>query len=100
MQAELERGESASSIVCYMRESGATEEGAYKHVHNLLNETWKKMNKDQITHSPFRKAFVETAINLARISQCTYQYGDAHGAPDSTAKNRIRSVIIEPITLN
>ncbi|RDX75977.1 Tricyclene synthase EBOS, chloroplastic, partial [Mucuna pruriens] len=45
-KAELERGEAANSIVCYMRESGASEEDAYKHIQNLLNETWKKMNKD------------------------------------------------------
>ncbi|KAK7312742.1 hypothetical protein VNO77_36834 [Canavalia gladiata] len=98
-KAELQRGEAASSIVCYMRENGVNEEGAYKHINNLLNETWKKMNKDRVTNSPFPKPFVETAINLARISHCTYQYGDAHGAPDNAAKNRIRSLIIEPIAL-
>jgi len=99
LQAELERGEAASSIVCYMRESGAPEEGAYEHISNLRNETWKKMNKDRVSQSPFPKAFVETAINLGRISECTYQYGDGHGAPDSTAKNRIRSLIIGPIAI-
>ncbi|XP_027908693.1 tricyclene synthase EBOS, chloroplastic-like [Vigna unguiculata] len=98
-KAELERGEAANSIVCYMRENGSSEEGAYKHIHSLLNETWKKMNKDRVSESPFPKAFVETAMNLGRISQCTYQYGDGHGAPDSTAKSRIRSLIIEPIAL-
>ncbi|QCD87890.1 isoprene synthase [Vigna unguiculata] len=98
-KAELERGEAANSMVCYMRESGASEDGAYKHIHSLLNETWKKMNKDRVSESPFPKAFVETAMNLGRISQCTYQYGDGHGAPDSTAKSRIRSLIIEPIAL-
>ena len=82
-----------------MRENGASEEGAYKHIHSLLDETWKKMNTDRVTNSPFSKPFVEAAINLGRISQCTYQYGDAHGAPDSKAKNRIRSLIIEPIAL-
>ncbi|XP_061360067.1 tricyclene synthase EBOS, chloroplastic-like [Gastrolobium bilobum] len=97
--AEIQRGEVASSILCYMREAGVTEEGAYKHMHILLDETWKKMNKDRVTHSPFPKPFVEIAINLARISQCTYQNGDGHGAPDSTANNRIRSLIIEPIAL-
>nr|XP_007132579.1 hypothetical protein PHAVU_011G1068001g [Phaseolus vulgaris]ESW04573.1 hypothetical protein PHAVU_011G1068001g [Phaseolus vulgaris] len=98
-KAELERGEAASSIPCYMRESGASEEGAYKHIFSLLNETWKKMNKDRVSQSPFPKAFVETAINLARNSHCFYQFGDGLGAPDSTAKNRIRSLIIEPIAL-
>ncbi|KAK7404929.1 hypothetical protein VNO78_05989 [Psophocarpus tetragonolobus] len=98
-KAELANGEAASSIVCYMRERGASEESAYKHIRGLLNETWKKMNKDRVSQSPFQKPFVETAMNLGRISQCTYQYGDGHGAPDSTTKNRIQSLIIEPIAI-
>ncbi|XP_027911647.1 tricyclene synthase EBOS, chloroplastic-like [Vigna unguiculata] len=98
-KAELERGEAASSIVCYMRESGASEESAYKHVHSLLNETWKEMNIDRVSQSPFPKVFIERTMNLGRISQCMYQYGDGHGAPNSTANNLIRSLIIEPIAL-
>ncbi|KAI7980749.1 hypothetical protein LOK49_Contig111G00009 [Camellia lanceoleosa] len=98
-KAELERGESANSILCYMKENGVFEQVAQKHISNLIDETWKKMNKDRIIDSPFEKSFVETTINLARISQCMYQHGDGHGSPDSQAKNRVLSVIIEPITL-
>ncbi|CAJ2654923.1 unnamed protein product [Trifolium pratense] len=95
--AELQRGEGANSIICYMNENGVSEEAAYKHIHSLLNETWKKMNKDRVTNSTFSKYFVEIAINLARISHCTYQYGDGHGAPDTIARNRIKALILEPI---
>ncbi|KAI8011439.1 hypothetical protein LOK49_LG06G01511 [Camellia lanceoleosa] len=98
-KAELERGESANSILCYMKENGVSEQVARKHISNLIDETWKKMNKDRVIDSPFEKSFVETTINLARISQCTYQHGDGHGSPDSQAKNRVLSVIIEPIPL-
>ncbi|PON48548.1 Isoprenoid synthase domain containing protein [Parasponia andersonii] len=41
--------------------------------------------------------FVEISINLARIARCTYQRGDAHGAPYSRLKNRVLSLIIDPI---
>lgn len=95
--AELERGEGANSIICYMNENGVSEEVAYKHIQNLLNENWKKMNKDRVINSPSSKYFSETIINLARISHCTYQYGDGHGAPDTLAKNRIKALILEPI---
>ncbi|XP_054810944.1 tricyclene synthase TPS4, chloroplastic-like [Prosopis cineraria] len=67
-KAGLERGEAASSIVCYMRQSGATEEHGYKYVCSLVDETWKKMNKQKGMGSEFSKAFVETAMNLARVS--------------------------------
>ncbi|KAB2634018.1 tricyclene synthase EBOS [Pyrus ussuriensis x Pyrus communis] len=56
-----------------------------------------KLNKDAASASPFTKEFVKAAINLARISQCIYQYGDGHGAPDTRAKNGILSVITDPI---
>ncbi|CAL0333906.1 unnamed protein product [Lupinus luteus] len=98
--SELQRGEVANSIACYMCENRVSYEGAYKHIHSLLDETWKKLNKDRVTYSPFPKPFVEIVINLARMSQCTYLYGDGHGAPDNAAKNRIRSLIIEPIDVS
>ncbi|KAI9094235.1 hypothetical protein K1719_026817 [Acacia pycnantha] len=98
-KAELERGEAASSIVCYKHHSGATEENTHKYVRGLVDETWKNLNKARGIESKFSKAFVETALNLARISHCTYQYGDGHGAPDSTSKNRVRLLIVEPIKL-
>lgn len=81
-----------------MRETGVSEEFARKNIRNLVEETWKKLNKDKTDEdSPFSKPFIETAINLARISECTYQNGDAHGAPDSRSKNRVFSLIIDPI---
>ena len=83
-----------------MNESGVGAEGSHQHIHSLLNETWKKMNTDRLLNSPFPKDFVETSMNLARIAQCTYQYGDGHGAPNSIVWNRVKSLIIEPIVLN
>jgi len=80
-----------------MHESGVSEEVAGKHVSNMINRTWKKMNEERVRNSPFGEGLVVTAINLARIAQCTYQYGDGHGAPDVKAKNRIVLVIIEPV---
>ena len=102
IQAELERGESANSISCYMHQTGVSEESAREHMKILTGESWKKMNKvrEPDYDSPFSKPFMEIAFNLARISQCTYQYGDAHGAPDARSRQRVLSLIIEPIPLN
>ncbi|KAE9456161.1 hypothetical protein C3L33_11937, partial [Rhododendron williamsianum] len=98
-KAELERGESANSILCYMHETGVSKQEARNHISSLIEEAWKKMNKERVAaDSPFEKPFIETAFNLARIAQCTYQNGDGHGVPDNKAKNRVSSVIIEPIT--
>lgn len=56
------------------------------------------MNKERVDDQhPFAQLFVETAFDLARIAQCTYQYGDGHGAPDGRAKKRVLSLVVEPI---
>ncbi|CAK9178940.1 unnamed protein product [Ilex paraguariensis] len=96
---ELQRGETANSILCCMHQNGLSEKLAREHISNLISEAWKKLNKGRVDDSPFSKHYLETAMNLARISQCTYQYGDGHGAPDSRSKNRVLATIIEPIRL-
>ena len=80
-----------------MCETSLSEDFAREHISNLTDKTWKKMNKDRFSDSPFEEPFLETTINLARISHCTYQHGDGHGAPDSRSKDRVLSLIIEPI---
>ncbi|CAK7355346.1 unnamed protein product [Dovyalis caffra] len=98
--AELARGETANSISCFMHETGVSEAEAREHLHKLIQKAWKNMNKCQIDNeTPFPRRFVRTATNLARIAHCTYQHGDGHGAPDSRSKNRVSSLIIEPISL-
>ncbi|KAE8692736.1 Isoprene synthase [Hibiscus syriacus] len=97
---ELERGESANSIACYMKETGCSEAVARQHVIDLIDDCWKKMNRFRIDGSPFAKELLETSINLGRISQCTYQHGDAHGCPDNQSKNRVQSLIVDPISID
>lgn len=96
-QAEVERGETVNSILCYMKDTGSSEEVAREYIKKLIEKTWKQMNEELSGKHPFSEAFVETAIGLARIAYCTYQNGDGHGAPDVRAKKRVLSVIIDPI---
>ncbi|XP_039008959.1 probable terpene synthase 12 [Hibiscus syriacus] len=97
---ELERGESANSITCYMKETGCSEAVARRHISDLIDNYWMKMNRCRVDGSPFEKQMLETGINLARISQCTYQHGDAHGCPDNLSKNRVQSLIVDPISID
>ncbi|KAL6328032.1 hypothetical protein AAG906_033299 [Vitis piasezkii] len=116
---ELKRGDVPKSIQCYMYETGASEEDARKHISYLIGETWKKLNEDQAVESPFPETFIgiatnlartaqvsipETfiriATNLARMAQCMYQHGDGHGIEDGETKDRVLSLLIEPIPVH
>nr|AWF79082.1 terpene synthase [Pelargonium graveolens] len=96
---ELQRGDVPKSIQCYMNESGASEEEARDHIRHLINVTWNKMNEDRVTNLPFSRDFIRIAMNLARMAQCMYQHGDGHASQDQVTKDRVLSMLIQPIKL-
>nr|GMD18121.1 (-)-alpha-terpineol synthase-like [Ipomoea batatas] len=96
---EMARGDTSKSIQCYMQETGRSEDDAHNMMREMVEETWKKMNKEILMDTHFCRDYVHTAMNLARISQCMYQYGDGYGRPDGVTKDRIKSLFFEPIPL-
>lgn len=99
-QAELERGETTNSIMSYMHENGTSEEHACEELRNLIDIEWKKMNRQRVSDSTLPKAFREIAMNMARVSHNTYQYGDGLGRPDYNIENRIKFLLIDPVPIN
>ncbi|CAI9289618.1 unnamed protein product [Lactuca saligna] len=80
---EMTRGDIPKSIQCYMHESGATEEEARRYIKKLINETWKKLNKERAcVNSKFLREFIDYATNLSRMALFMYAKGDGHGRPD------------------
>lgn len=95
---ELSRGDVLKSIQCYMHESGASEAAAREHISGLLSEGWKKINKDQVSPSPFSKSFMRALVDLVRISHSYYQHGnDGFGSSDGETKEKLIKLIVEPI---
>nr|GME01645.1 alpha-farnesene synthase-like [Ipomoea batatas] len=103
--AELERGDAPSSILCYMKETGVTEEVARKHIRNVVHETWTKINKFCFNDNSCSPVFsslgtlVECVTNTARVSHFIYQNGDGFGVPDHETRDQVISYLIEPIPL-
>ncbi|CAL9755241.1 unnamed protein product, partial [Musa acuminata subsp. burmannicoides] len=96
---ELERGDVPKSIQCYMHESGLSEYAARYHIRRLIRENWRAINGDRSFTSRFEENIKMMIINVPRMAQCMYQYGDGHGKPGQVIEDRIRSLIIEPILL-
>ncbi|KAL0423886.1 UNVERIFIED_CONTAM: Isoprene synthase, chloroplastic [Sesamum radiatum] len=96
-KADIEIGKTANAISCYMHETGETEEVARAYVRNLIHKNWKMLNKAVVHDSIFDNFFPEIAITLAQTALCQYQHGDAHSSPDDHSRNKMLSVISEPI---
>ncbi|KAH9660138.1 TPS27 [Citrus sinensis] len=94
---ELKRGDVPKSIQCYMHETRVSEDEAREHIRDLIAETWMKMNSARFGNPPYLPdVFIGIAMNLVRMSQCMYLYGDGHGVQENT-KDRVLSLFIDPI---
>ncbi|KAI4347973.1 hypothetical protein L6164_008741 [Bauhinia variegata] len=94
---EIRVGDVPKSMECYMNEKGVSESEAKEHVRSLIDLTWKKMNEDVLTSSPFPHSFKEIAMNVARMSLWMYEFADGHTDEDPVTKDRIASLLIEPV---
>ncbi|KAL1189661.1 1,8-cineole synthase 2 [Cardamine amara subsp. amara] len=65
-----------------------------RHVH-----TWDEVNyetKTACNATLLPRGFVEAAMNLARMSQCMYQFGDGHGCPNKAKTvDRVQSLPLD-----
>ncbi|KAI3840317.1 hypothetical protein MKW92_008793 [Papaver armeniacum] len=95
---ELKRGDVAKSVECYMHETGVSESIAREHMQHLIRASWEKMNTSlSSSRDVFPSSFINTVQNVARMGQYMYQIGDGHGIPNRETKDRIMSIIVNPI---
>ncbi|XP_042959907.1 myrcene synthase, chloroplastic-like [Carya illinoinensis] len=96
---ELKRGDNPKSIQCYMKDTGATEEDARHYMRSLISATWKTINGQRFATSPFSETFITIVVNMARVSQLLYQYGDGFGIEDRKTKDNVQALFIHPIPI-
>eukprot|EP00258_Populus_trichocarpa_P045049 XP_024461068.1 probable terpene synthase 9 isoform X2 [Populus trichocarpa] len=94
--AESERGDVTKSIQCYMIEKGASEKESKEHIKGLINQAWKELNKENSKCS-LPKPLVNMSLNMARTAQCIFQFGDGIGTSTGVTRDRLTSLIVEPI---
>lgn len=98
--AELERGDAASSILCYMREANVSEEAAREHIRSLIVKAWKQINGYCISSPPFLQEPAKYITNTARVAHFMYQHGDGFGVQGREIRDHVRSNFIEPFQIS
>ncbi|KAF2303608.1 hypothetical protein GH714_020058 [Hevea brasiliensis] len=99
-EAEQERGDAASSILCHMKETNVSEETARTYIKDMISKSWKKVNGQCIAKSPKLQSLVNINTNMARVVHNLYQYGDGFGVQDRENKRQIISLLVDPLKLN
>ncbi|KAL4200966.1 hypothetical protein AMTRI_Chr02g256260 [Amborella trichopoda] len=87
----------ATSIQCYMHETGASEEVAHSNIKELIRDVWKKLNGECLTPSLFPKPYVNIVVNLARVAYCLYRCGDGYGNPNFDTREHVKELLFQPM---
>ncbi|XP_070023492.1 alpha-farnesene synthase-like [Nicotiana sylvestris] len=96
--AELERGDVASSILCYMQQENVLEDVAREHIESIILDSWKKINYHFNTLSTSQQKLVKHVINEARMAHVMYQFGDGFGVQDGETRDQVLFNLVHPIT--
>ncbi|CAN4083877.1 unnamed protein product [Withania somnifera] len=86
--AELERGDVASSIICYMQEENISEDVAREHIESIILNSWKKINYLFNTLSRSHRKIIKHVINEARMAHVMYHSGDGFGVQGGETRDQ------------
>ncbi|OAY75917.1 Terpene synthase 10 [Ananas comosus] len=98
-KSEHQRGDVAKSIHCCMHHEGVTEAAARERIKELIYDCWKKLNGACLADSTFNEYFTALVVKGSRTAHCFYQHGDGYGSPEGETKDRVISLLIEPVQL-
>ena len=98
-QFEQARGHSASSIECYVKQYGGTEEEAYTEFRARIAEAWKDINEECMEPRDVPLPLLVLIVNLARLSDALYKHENCYTHSGGIMKDTIKSMFIDPIPM-
>lgn len=96
---EKERGHVASSIDCYMKQYGVSEQETLVEFNKRIVDSWKDINEGFQRPTPVPMAVLNRVLNLTRVDDLIYKRGDAFTHIGKVLKDSIASLFIDPVPL-
>ncbi|KAG1363419.1 alpha-humulene synthase [Cocos nucifera] len=96
---EQERNHVSSAVQCYMKEHSTSVQEACEQLLGMIEEEWKILNNECLNMTAIPKSLIMPIINLARTIETMYRKSDSYTHASTTMKDRITSLLVEPISL-
>ncbi|KAL9441415.1 hypothetical protein AB3S75_019993 [Citrus x aurantiifolia] len=98
-KVEQERGDAPSSVECYMQQYGVSEEEACNKIKEMVEIEWMNINEEiqDPNHPPLQ--WLLPSLNLARMMVVLYQNGDGYTNSSGKTKDRIASLLVDPLPM-
>nr|BAI53108.1 Terpinolene [Chamaecyparis obtusa] len=99
-KGEVDRGETNSSIVCYMKDNpGSTEEDALNYLENLLDERHKELNWEFLKNDGVPTCSKDCSYDVARGYLHFYNERDGFSFAFQDIRDHVNQILIEPISM-
>nr|XP_043629232.1 (E)-beta-farnesene synthase-like [Erigeron canadensis] len=96
---EQERNHVASSIECYMKQYGVSEEQACEALSKQVEDSWKVINKETLRPTDVPRPLLTPPINLARVCDVLYKRGDNYTYAGKEMIKYINSLLVNAMSL-
>nr|AYV65217.1 sesquiterpene synthase [Ageratina adenophora] len=98
---EQERKHVASSVECYMKQYGVSEEHTRELLSKLIENSWKVINKEFLRPTDVPGSLLMSPINLARVCDILYARGvsDNYTHAGKEMIGYIKSLLVDPISV-
>ncbi|KAF2290970.1 hypothetical protein GH714_017637 [Hevea brasiliensis] len=98
-EEEQKRGDSPSSVECYMKEFGVSKEKAVKEIDKIFVNAWKDINEELLLQ-PRRisKIILKYFLNFGRMSEFLYKFLDFYTNP-SSMKDYVTKLLVDPFSI-
>ncbi|KVH96380.1 Terpene synthase, metal-binding domain-containing protein [Cynara cardunculus var. scolymus] len=94
---EQERKHVASSIQCYMKQHGVSEEETREIFSKQVEDAWKVINQESLRPTAVPMPLLMPPINLARVCDVLYKHGDNYNHAGKEMIHYIKSLLVNPI---
>lgn len=82
-----------------MKEHSLSRSEACEKIREMITSAWKDLNKFCLKPAPIPFSLVMRVVNLTRMVEVIYLYGDGYTNSSRDTKDNIRSMLVDPIPM-
>ncbi|KAK4796925.1 hypothetical protein SAY86_029251 [Trapa natans] len=98
-ELEQERGHVASTVECYAKHHGMSEEESTKLMWGMIEDAWKDINEEMLSPTPVEMPLLMRILNLTRVMELLYKDKDRYTHAETETKDFVAALLVHPIPL-
>ncbi|RVW68212.1 Valencene synthase [Vitis vinifera] len=94
---EQKRGHVASTVECYMKQYGVSEEQVYSEFQKQIENAWLDINQECLKPTAVSMPLLARILNLSRTTDVIYKEQDSYTHVGKVMRDNIASVLINVV---